>query len=173
AVAALGVSLWLWGVTRMGKDWVRGAGALVATVGIIGALYSLTLVDHGRAPAAAIATNYAGIPSQPYTAARLQALRDAKRPVFVDATASWCITCLVNDEAALSRPAVREAFADKHIAFLLADWTRRNPEITALLQAHGRSGVPLYLYYAPGASSAAVLPQILTEGEVLQTLGVK
>ncbi|MDE2267385.1 MAG: thioredoxin family protein [Alphaproteobacteria bacterium] len=173
AVAALGVSLWLWGVTRMGKDWVRGAGALVATVGIIGALYSLTLVDHGRAPAAAIAANYAGIPSQPYTAARLQALRDAKRPVFVDATASWCITCLVNDEAALSRPAVREAFADKHIAFLLADWTRRNPEITALLQAHGRSGVPLYLYYAPGASSAAVLPQILTEGEVLQTLGVK
>ena len=173
AVAALGVSLWLWGITRMGKHWVRIAGALVATVGIIGALYSLTLVGHSRATMSVEASNYAGIASQPYTAARLQALRAAQRPVFVDATASWCITCLVNDEVALSRPTVRAAFEGKHIAFLVADWTNRNPEITALLQAHGRSGVPLYLYYAPGASQAAVLPQILTEGEVLQTLGVK
>ena len=71
--------------------------------------------------------------------------------MFVDATAAWCITCLVNEEAALSRPSVRAAFAKKHIAFLVADWTNRNREITALLEAHGRSGVPLYLYYAPGA----------------------
>ena len=93
--------------------------------------------------------------------------------MFVDATASWCITCLVNEEAALSRPAVRAAFADKHIAFLVADWTNRNPAITALLEANGRSGVPLYLYYAPGAADAAVLGQILTEGEVLRTIGAK
>ncbi len=109
--------------------------------------------------------------AEPYSAARLDALLRARRPVFVDATASWCITCLVNEEAALSRPAVRAAFADKHIALLVADWTNRNPAITALLEAHGRSGVPLYLYYAPGVGDAAVLPQVLTEGEVLAAIG--
>jgi thiol:disulfide interchange protein DsbD len=109
--------------------------------------------------------------SEPYTAARLEELRRAHRAVFVDATASWCITCLVNEEAALSRPGVRKAFADQHVAFLVADWTNRNPEITSLLEAHQRSGVPLYLYYAPGAADAVVLPQILTEGEVLAIIG--
>jgi thiol:disulfide interchange protein DsbD len=90
--------------------------------------------------------------------------------VFVNATAAWCITCLVNDEAALSSARVHEVFARQHIAYLVADWTRRDPQITALLAEHGRSGVPLYLYYAPGAAEAKVLPQILTEGEVLAAL---
>ena len=66
-----------------------------------------------------------------------------------------------------------DAFAGKRIAFLVADWTNRNPAITALLEAHQRSGVPLYLYYAPDAVEAVVLPQIFTEGEVLQTIGAK
>ena len=65
---------------------------------------------------------------------------------------------------------MHDAFARRHIAYLVADWTNRNPEITALLAAHGRSGVPLYLYYAPGAAEPRVLPQILTEGEVLAAL---
>jgi thiol:disulfide interchange protein DsbD len=85
-------------------------------------------------------------------------------------TAAWCITCLVNDDAALSHARVRDAFADNRIAYLVADWTRRDPEITRLLAEHGRTGVPLYLYYAPGAVDAKVLPQILTEGEVLDAL---
>jgi thiol:disulfide interchange protein DsbD len=169
AIAALGVSLWLWGVTRTGQGLVRKAGAFVAAVGIAGALYALTLVGHAPAPPSG-QTEFAGMKSEPYSAARLAQLRGAHRAVFVDATASWCITCLVNEEAALSRPAVRAAFADKRIAFLVADWTNRNSAITALLEAHGRSGVPLYLYYAPGAADAVVLPQILTEGEVLQTV---
>ena len=93
--------------------------------------------------------------------------------VFVDATAAWCITCLVNEKVALSGARVRAAFRSRNIAFLVADWTNRNPEITALLQAHGRSGVPLYLYYAPGAAQAKVLPQILTEDDVLSALGAR
>ena len=172
AIAAFGVSLWLWGATRAGQDWVRKAGAVVAAVGIVGALFALTLIGHAPAPATG-QSEFAGMKSEPYSAARLEALRRARRAVFVDATASWCITCLVNEEAALSRPAVRAAFAGKHVAFLVADWTNRNPEITALLEAHGRSGVPLYLYYAPGAAEAVVLPQILTEGEVLRTIGAE
>jgi len=169
ALAALAVSLWLWGATRTGRDWVRKAGTIVAIVGLAGALYALSLIGHASAPPPGLST-YAGMKSEPYSAARLDALRAAHRAVFVDATASWCITCLVNEEAALSRPAVRAAFANRHIAFLVADWTNRNPAITALLEAHDRSGVPLYLYYAPGAADAVVLSQILTEGEVLQAL---
>ncbi len=172
ALAAFGVSLWLWGATRAGQDWVRKAGAVVAIAGVAGSLFALTLIGHAPAPATD-QSEFAGMKSEPYSAARLEELRRARRAVFVDATAAWCITCLVNEEAALSRPAVRAAFADRHVAFLVADWTNRNPQITALLEAHGRSGVPLYLYYAPGAAEAVVLPQILTEGGVLQTIGAK
>jgi thiol:disulfide interchange protein DsbD len=100
----------------------------------------------------------------------LAALRAANRAVFVNATAAWCITCLVNDEAALSGARVRQAFAQHHVAYVVADWTRRDPEITALLAEHGRPGVPLYLYYAPGAVEPKVLPQILTERAVLDAL---
>jgi thiol:disulfide interchange protein DsbD len=172
AMAALGVSLWLWGTTRAGRGWVRQAGAAVASVGFVGALFALTLIGHAPAPATG-QSEFAGIKSEPYSVARLAQLRRAHCAVFVDATASWCITCLVNEEAALSQSAVRAAFADKRVAFLVADWTNRNPEITALLEAHGRSGVPLYLYYAPDAAEAVVLPQILTEREVLQTVGAE
>jgi len=66
---------------------------------------------------------------------------------------------------------VKGAFASKKVAYLVADWTNQNPEITALLKENGRSGVPLYLYYAPGAAKPQVLPQILTEGLVLGALG--
>jgi thiol:disulfide interchange protein DsbD len=101
---------------------------------------------------------------------KLADLRAQKRGVFVDATAAWCITCMVNEKVALANDRVRNAFASRHIAYLIADWTSRNAEITALLQANGRSGVPLYLYYAPGAASPVVLPQILTEDEVVKTI---
>ena len=87
--------------------------------------------------------------------------------MFVDATAAWCITCLVNEQAVLSRPDVKAAFNDRHVAYLVADWTNRNDAITKLLGDNGRSGVPLYLYYAPGADKPVILPQILTESGVL------
>jgi thiol:disulfide interchange protein DsbD len=77
----------------------------------------------------------------------------------------------VNERVAFSSGAVRDAFAKHHVACLIADWTSRNPEITRLLEAHGRDGVPLYLYYAPGAADAEVLPQILTEGDVVKAVG--
>jgi thiol:disulfide interchange protein len=88
----------------------------------------------------------------------------------VDATAAWCITCLVNEDAVLSRPNVKGLFASKNVAYLVADWTSQNPEITQLLKDNGRSGVPLYLYYAPGAKTPVILPQILTEAGVLAAL---
>ncbi len=149
---------------------IRAGGMVVVLLALGGTAYALSLVVGAQPPAPVAVTAHAGMKSEPYTPARLAVLRKANRPVFIDATASWCITCLVNEEAALSRPAVHAAFKQKNIALLVADWTNRNPEITALLEAHGRSGVPLYLYYAPGAAEPKILPQILTEGEVLKVL---
>ncbi|MEI9992577.1 MAG: thioredoxin family protein [Rhizomicrobium sp.] len=167
-MVATGFGAWIWGVSRTFRPRGRGIGALVTLIAILAALSCLSFLK--SAPAQASTINVTGIPSEPYSAARLAGLRAANRAVFVNATAAWCITCLVNDETALSRAAVRQAFADRHIAYLIADWTRRDPAITALLSAHGRSGVPLYLYYAPGAAEPKVLPQVLTEGEVLSAL---
>ena len=172
AAAALGVALFVWGATRTAAEWTRKAGTILSVLCLAVALYALTFIAGDKAPAPA-QTQFAGMKSEPYSAARLNDLRNAHRAVFIDATASWCITCLVNEEAALARPTVRTAFANKHVALLVADWTNRNPEITALLEAHGRSGVPLYLYYAPGATEPKILPQILTEGIVLQALDTK
>lgn len=108
--------------------------------------------------------------AQPYTAERLAALRAANQPVFIDLTAAWCVTCLVNETTSLSNPEVQRAFATHHATLLVGDWTDRDSDITALLAENHRAGVPLYLYYAPGAS-AEVLPQLLTPGLVITTLG--
>ncbi len=171
AMILFAFAAWSWNSSRNAAARWRAIGGAFAVLGLIGALVALWMIRDTTVPAAAANTEVAGIPSENYTAARLDRLRADKRPVFVDATASWCITCLVNEKVALSGARVHEAFALKHIAYLVADWTNRNAEITALLAAHGRSGVPLYLYYAPGAADAVVLPQVLTEDEVLKTLG--
>ncbi len=114
----------------------------------------------------------AAIPAEPYTTARLAALRAEGKPVFVNLTAAWCVSCLYNERVALSSNITAEAFKASGTIYLIGDWTNRNPEISALLKQHGREGVPLYLYYAPGASEPRILPQILNESLMLEVLGV-
>ena len=102
---------------------------------------------------------------EPFTPARLAELRAAGTPVFVNITAAWCLTCLVNERVALKAPAVEEAFARKGVVMLKADWTKRDPVITQVLGTFGRNGVPLYVLYPAGGATRepAVLPQILSE----------
>lgn len=92
---------------------------------------------------------------------RLGALRAEGRPVFLYFTADWCVTCKVNEAAAINRDDTAEAFAKAGIVTMVGDYTRRDPAITRFLAKHGRSGVPLYLYY-PKAGEARILPQVLT-----------
>jgi thiol:disulfide interchange protein DsbD len=167
AFIALALAAWLWGVTRHASARGRGLGAIAALLILLAGLYGVSKL--GTAGAATPAAQTAKL-GEPFTAAKLASLRAANRPVFVDATAAWCITCLVNEDAVLSRDSVKSAFASKQVVYLVADWTNRNPEITALLKENGRSGVPLYLYYAPGAAKPQILPQILTESLVLGAL---
>ncbi|MBR0673176.1 thioredoxin family protein, partial [Neoroseomonas soli] len=120
------------------------------------------------APAAAAEP---GPGAEAWSESRVAALRAEGHAVFVNATAAWCITCQVNERVALRSEAVRAAFAARSVAYLKADWTGGDPAIGALLRAHGRDGVPLYLLYPAGGGAPEVLPQILTEGIVLRALG--
>ena len=164
AFVALGLAAWLWSVTRDLGSRGRWLGVGAALLVLLAGLYGLVLLP-SSAPPPATASN-----AEHFTPGKLAALRAAGKPVFVDATAAWCITCLVNEQAVLSRPTIKAAFAEQHITYLVADWTNRNADITKLLDANGRSGVPLYLYYAPGAATPIILPQILTEAGVLSAV---
>lgn len=92
------------------------------------------------------------------------------KPVFVDFTASWCLSCQVNERVALSRPEVRKAFADAGVILLRADWTRHDEAITQTLAGLGRSGVPTYVLYTPGQKSPHLLPEVLTPAIVTDAL---
>ena len=103
--------------------------------------------------------------AQAFSEERLASLREEGRPVFVYFTADWCITCKANEVGALANDAVARHFADTDTAVLVGDWTTGDRAIGRFLEAHGRSGIPLYLYYAPG-KEPEVLPQILTSGRL-------
>ena len=105
-----------------------------------------------------------------FSPTRLAALRAEGRPVFLNFTAAWCVSCLVNERVALGNDSVRRAFTTAGVVSLVGDWTRQDPAISAFLQAQGRDGVPLYLLYPRGAGAPETLPQLLTPAIVLAAL---
>ena len=92
------------------------------------------------------------------------------RPVLVDFTASWCLSCQVNERIAFSQPEVKQAFKSANVALLKADWTRHDESITQALAALDRSGVPAYALYVPGQSEPRMLPEVLTPGIVIDAV---
>lgn len=166
-LVAVGFAVWVYGRTRFAVAGARHLGAGLAAVGLSGAVVLAAMLQPaaGRAPVASD-----GLAYEPFTAARLAALTAEHKPVFVNLTAAWCLTCIVNERATLDRDAVRDAFAAHHVVALKGDWTRRDPEIARFLQSYGRSGVPLYLLY-DGNGTAAVLPQILTVADITEAVG--
>lgn len=169
AVAAglvlVGLAAWAFGVTQSREGRIRSLGHAAAGLAMAGAL--ALLLGLNTAPAAVAS---ASDEVQPYSAARLAALRAEGRPVFVNLTAAWCVTCKINEQVALASSTVRQAFTARHVAYLKGDWTRPDPEISALLHEHGRDGVPLYLFYPAKGGEPIVLPQLLTAGIVLDEL---
>ncbi|MFM1895156.1 MAG: hypothetical protein RLZZ385_230 [Pseudomonadota bacterium] len=102
---------------------------------------------------------------EPFSAARLESLRNEGRPVFVNMTAAWCITCLANEQTTLGSDRVHQAMLDNGITYLKGDWTNEDPEITEVLNSFNRPSVPLYvLYPADRGKEPIILPQILTPG---------
>jgi thiol:disulfide interchange protein DsbD len=168
ALVMAALAAWLWSVTRELSNRGRTIGTVAVILLLLGAGFGVAQLKNAASQTAQVSGSLKN--TEPYSAARLAELRAQNRPVFVDATAAWCISCLVNEQTSLSREAVQKVFTDRKIAYLVADWTNRNPEGAALLTAHGRAGPPLYLYYAPNASAPVVLPQVLTPGIVLDAI---
>jgi thiol:disulfide interchange protein len=164
---------WLLGAAQASSDQ-PGAGHRMQRIGQIAALAALlaagaTLAEI-RESAATGTSIQAENGAEPFTPARLAALRAQGRPVFVNMTAAWCVTCLVNERVAIATTPVKQAFEAADVAYLKGDWTRQDPAITAFLRQNGRDGVPLYVFYPAGGAQPEVLPQILTETAVLRLL---
>jgi thiol:disulfide interchange protein len=147
------------------KRWAAAVGTAILLSAV--ALYALAPARLAVAPESASAETQGW---EPYSAAALARYQAEGRPVFVDFSASWCLSCQVNERVALNRPEAMQAFADRKVALLKADWTRHDEAITQALTALGRSGVPAYALYAPGQSQPQMLPEALTPGIVLDAL---
>ena len=160
----VGFAAWVFGATQGSAVQRRRIGQSVAIVAVLAALAVLSGIS--TAPVGAAAETSA----ERFTPERLAALRAAGKPVFVNMTAAWCVTCLVNERVAIGTDAVKQAFAADDVTYLKGDWTRQDPAITAFLRQNGRDGVPLYVFFPAGGGRPEVLPQILTEGRVLGLL---
>jgi DsbC/DsbD-like thiol-disulfide interchange protein/cytochrome c biogenesis protein CcdA len=154
--AALLVAAALWWAGR------RGAWAAFAPAALL-AVAALALLPAVRQPPSAAGEALLG--AQPFSEARLAALRAEGHPVFVYFTADWCLTCKVNEANVLADSEVAGAFKARNVAVLVGDWTRGDAAIGRFLEKQGRSGVPLYLWYAPG-KPVEMLPQLLTVSRV-------
>lgn len=148
-----------------GRLWTIAALILLIGVGVM-AWRPLTTL----APAGGSASSESALAFEPWSAERVQALRAEGRPVFVNFTAAWCVQCQVNELTTLRGARVAAAFEAANVAYLKADWTTPDDAIAAELARHGRAGVPLYLYYAPGAERPVVLPQVLSERVVIDAV---
>lgn len=172
AALMLALSAWLFGQAqrRQGRAvaW-RVAAAVVLVIALALAVMTARMV-----PAAGAAPVQGGddvaLSAQPWSPQAVRAALDEGRPVLVNFTADWCVTCKINERTALAQSRTRDALASSNTLYLVGDWTLQDAQIAAELAAHGRSGVPLYLLYRPGASQPEILPQILTTGIVVRAL---
>ncbi|MEZ4317358.1 MAG: protein-disulfide reductase DsbD family protein [Myxococcota bacterium] len=146
-----------------------GAGVLVAAAGGFAFLdlefASEPVADDGTVKVDLDFSEH--IPWQPFSAQRVAQLQG--KPVFVDFTAEWCLTCKVNEKAILETPAVRAAMDEHGVVPLKADWTRRDQTITDWLHRYGKAGVPFYLVI-PATGDPIPLGEVITQGMVIEAL---
>ncbi|HEX2793557.1 MAG TPA: thioredoxin family protein [Croceicoccus sp.] len=145
-----------------------------AAGGPVLAAVAIALVAGGTSAAMepAAPQSAAALDAVPYSAKALADARASGKPVFAYFTADWCVTCKVNEAAAIDRAETRAAFARAGVIVLRGDWTRRDPAITRYLEEHGAAGVPLYAWYPP-RKEAEILPQVLTVGMLTERAGVQ
>ena len=172
ACVLLAFASWLFKQGRGAKTFWRYANAAIAILCIAGALYVFRTPFLTPVAGATVSHNDDGSVAQrfePFSAARLAQLQAEGRPVFVNMTAAWCITCLANEQTTLGSDRVHQAMLDNDIVYLKGDCNNEDPEITAVLESFNRPSVPLYvLYPADPDKEPVILPQILTPGLMIE-----
>jgi thiol:disulfide interchange protein DsbD len=143
---------------------------LLCVAGALALAVSAALAAKPPTATAAAPSSGPGLVAEAWSPERVAALRAEGRPVLVDFTAAWCVTCQVNEKVALSGGKVAEAFKAQNAVFLKADWTNRDPVIAKALAEFGRVGVPLYVVYPRNGGEPVILPQLLTEGMVIEAI---
>ena len=156
--ATIGLLLLLFGAGQRQRDGHRIFWALPAAIALTALLIAVVPAGTGAAHATADA--------EVWSDAKVASLVAERRPAFVYFTADWCLTCKVNEAAAIDRSEVRDAFKRAGVTVLAGDWTNGDPAITRFLESRGRAGVPLYLWYAPGKAPEE-LPQVLTPATLI------
>ncbi|HEX7759817.1 MAG TPA: thioredoxin family protein, partial [Caulobacteraceae bacterium] len=177
AAVILAFAAWVYGAAQ--RRHVAG-GRPLALYGLAGLALALSIAaiaagrydrpkaaDRASAPVEAPAE---GVPSEPWSPDRVAALQAQGKPVFVNFTAAWCVTCQLNEKVAFSTGEVAAAFRRTGAVYLVADWTNRDAVIAKALADQGRVGVPLYLVYGAGGGAPKVLPQLLTPALVVDAL---
>ena len=187
----LATLLWLsWIVGRLrGVDGMVELGGLLLIIGILawikGSFWTPVSSTRSRVLAAlsmvgalaiALGSYYfvtapSELPWQTFSQQSLDNALQSGRPIFVDFTADWCLTCKANERFALDSATVRQAFVQRRVVMLRADWTHGDPEITQILKEHGRAGVPMYLFYPGGKDRPPmILPELISSQTVLDAL---
>jgi thiol:disulfide interchange protein DsbD len=184
-LAVLLTVAWLvWALGLSGRTrWVLSSLALAALLWLGSSWLPLALREApaelpaspqgaGQAAPSTLSTPNPNPTWQPWSEAALQAQLAAGRPVFVDFTAAWCVTCQYNKKTTLADARVLADFAQRQVVLMRADWTRRDPAITQALTALGRSGVPVYALYALGQPPVLLseLPSVAEVQAALQKL---
>jgi len=171
----LAVAAWIvhrWSAPQLSRTATLVSRTL-AGAALIGGI-AIAVIGAGSAPQTSSAptseVDSAETAWRSYSPGTIEELRAEGRPVFVDFTAAWCLTCQVNKRRVLTTETIQEAFDDKNVALVRADWTNRDPEITKALRSHGRSGVPVYVLYDGEGSDPRLLPEVLTEDMILNAL---
>ena len=167
----LALSLWLVGQGQGQRaNGHRGTLHLIAGVVVLIVAGGLAVLAARVPPTTGQGASQTALASQPWSPQAVEAALAEGRPVLVNFTADWCVTCKINEASALSSPRTADALAQANAVYLVADWTRRDDAITAELERRGRSGVPLYLLFTPGRAEPRILPQLLSEGVVVEAL---
>ena len=172
-ILLVGLAMVVWALSLAGRArWWMGSVSIAAMALLVWAFApQVTTVASTAAPATAAssAEAAAGTGWQPWAPGAAEQIVATGRPVFVDFTAAWCVTCQYNKKTTLANADVLADLQARNVALLRADWTRRDPAITAALTALGRSGVPVYVFYRPG-KPPVVLTEVLSVDEVRATI---